>query len=243
MSSSVCSGSSGASRQSVSLTTPEYGRLGLSILIGMVITLPEAVWRECAAAHEARVRPWVDSRLVRRAAGQSDPVDDFLFTYLLVPSPPAPHLAPRAQHGLCGTYSARAPVQARAHKDRRRRNGRSEPFVNRLPSARWIDRLLRATLDRAPVFGCFRMHEWAMVYRTEPADVRHSPWPLRLSPAEIATAVEDVGARCTHFDAFRFFTEATRPHNTQQLTRADQLSAEQADAFMQAWTSTGGSTK
>ncbi len=66
-----------------------------------------------------------------------------------------------------------------------------------------------------------------MVYRIEPSDVRHSSWPLRLSPEQIAAAVDEVGARCTHFDAFRFFTEPARPLNARQLTRNDQLSAEQ----------------
>jgi hypothetical protein len=71
------------------------------------------------------------------------------------------------------------------------------------------------------------MHEWAMVYRLEPENIRHSAWPLRVSPAQVAMVVDNVGARCTHFDAFRFFTTAARPLNAQQLTRDDQLSAEQ----------------
>jgi hypothetical protein len=33
--------------------------------------------------------------------------------------------------------------------------------------------------------------------------------------------------RCTHFDAFRFFTHSAQPRNRLQLSRADQLAAEQ----------------
>jgi hypothetical protein len=71
------------------------------------------------------------------------------------------------------------------------------------------------------------MHEWTMVYRLEPENLRHPTWPLRVTPSQVTTAVDTIGARCTHFDAFRFFTEAARPLNARQLTRDDQVSAEQ----------------
>ena len=70
--------------------------------------------------------------------------------------------------------------------------------------------------DRAPHFGCFGMHEWAMVYRLAPDDVRHSAWPLRLGAPGTDEVVEGHRIACSHFDAFRFFTEAARPRNTLQ---------------------------
>lgn len=76
--------------------------------------------------------------------------------------------------------------------------------------------LLVRTAARPAVLGCFGLHEWAMVYRTE--EIRHGAWPLRLPPEEIAAVVE-AGVRCTHFDAFRFFTPAARPLNRFQPTR------------------------
>lgn len=84
-------------------------------------------------------------------------------------------------------------------------------------SIEYLANLLRATAQRRPMFGCFGLHEWAMVYRTD--EVRHTSWPLRLRPAEIAEVVEAAPLRCTHYDAFRFFTPAAEPLNLLPLTR------------------------
>ena len=37
-----------------------------------------------------------------------------------------------------------------------------------------------ATHARPAQLGCFGLHEWAMVYRQSPDEVRHAAWPLRL---------------------------------------------------------------
>jgi len=90
----------------------------------------------------------------------------------------------------------------------------------------WIHRLLTATGTRPARYGCFGLHEWAMVYRTEPDQVRHPGLPLRLSPGKIADVVER-GVRCSHFDAYRFFTPAARPLNLTVLDRAQQVDHDQ----------------
>jgi hypothetical protein len=61
------------------------------------------------------------------------------------------------------------------------------------------------------------MHEWAMVYRAE--EVRHDQIPLRLTDDEIAEFVESRPLLCTHYDAFRFFTNKARPLNKNKLSR------------------------
>ena len=49
---------------------------------------------------------------------------------------------------------------------------------------RFIVRLLKNTQKRKPYFGCFGLHEWAMVYRGK--DVRHgTTTPLRLPQEKI----------------------------------------------------------
>jgi hypothetical protein len=65
-----------------------------------------------------------------------------------------------------------------------------------------------------------------MVYRQAEAR-RHDAWPLRLEPAEIAKMIEERGVRCSHFDAFRFFTPAARPLNLLQPSRDRQHALEQ----------------
>jgi hypothetical protein len=88
-------------------------------------------------------------------------------------------------------------------------------------SLAWLANLLRLTAERPPQFACFGLHEWAMVYRQTPAEVRHNAWPLRFPPEELARIVEAQPVRCSHYDAFRFFTEPARPLNRLQPTRAE----------------------
>jgi hypothetical protein len=85
--------------------------------------------------------------------------------------------------------------------------------------------LLVATAARPPRLGCFGLHEWAMVYRTDAP--RHSHVPLRLGTAGTDAVVEALPVHCTHYDAFRFFTDAARPLNALQPTRSEQVAKEQ----------------
>jgi hypothetical protein len=66
-----------------------------------------------------------------------------------------------------------------------------------------------------------------MVYRTPPDDVRHASRPLRLGSAGTDEVVRSHRIRCTHFDAFRFFTDPARPRNSVQPTRERQAQQEQ----------------
>lgn len=87
--------------------------------------------------------------------------------------------------------------------------------------------LLTATAGRTASFGCFGLHEWAMVYRQRPEQVRHDAWPLRLGSEGTDRVVESQRVQCGHFDAFRFFTPDARPRNAVQPTRETQVDLEQ----------------
>src|SRR5690606_31241707 len=87
-----------------------------------------------------------------------------------------------------------------------------------------IDRMLRRTAARPGEFGCFGLHEWAMVYRDD--EHRH-PVPLRLGQRGTDAVVEAHDLRCTHFDAFRFFTPDAVERNREPLTRDAQARREQ----------------
>jgi hypothetical protein len=63
-----------------------------------------------------------------------------------------------------------------------------------------------------------------MVYRA--TDHRH-PVPLRLGAAGTDAVVEAHPLRCSHFDAYRFFTSAAAPRNRLRPTRATQAALEQ----------------
>ncbi len=90
-------------------------------------------------------------------------------------------------------------------------------------------KLSKAVHARPPQFGCFGMHEWAMVYRGDnDGEIRHGEkLPLRLSQAEVNAFVESRPINCSHFDAFRFFTPSAKRFNRIQPGKDDRLDNEQ----------------
>ncbi len=188
--------------------------------------LDAATWRARRAAHEERVDRWITPHLARRRAGATHPVEDFLFTYYSHRPARLRRWHPGAGVTLTGAteremgrdYRA-TPAGVTLDTDAvRARRGDSLP---------WIRDLLARTAARVPHLGCFGMHEWAMVYRLRPDEVRHESWPLRLSPEATARVVEERGVRCSHFDAYRFFTAPARPLNVLAPTRETQHALEQ----------------
>ncbi len=101
-------------------------------------------------------------------------------------------------------------------------------LVDRGDTVRYVRDLLSATASRPGTFGCFGLHEWAMVYRDRESgrDQRH-PLPLRLGHAGTDAVVEANPVRCSHFDAFRFFTPEATSRNELRPTRATQVGMEQ----------------
>ena len=191
----------------------------------MLTTLPESEWRVRAQHHRARVLPWVEPRLERRRRGDSDPVDDFLFTYYSFR--PAQLLTWHPGLGVaCDGADELLGRRGYVHTPHGVTVDASA-FPERLATTRWVAALLERMRERPATFGCFGVHEWAMVHGVDAAEIRHASWPLRLGPGQIADVVESLGARCTHFDAFRFFTETARPLNAHQLTRSNQPDVEQ----------------
>jgi hypothetical protein len=188
-----------------------------------MISLAENDWHESRAKHEARVRGWIKPRLERAARHESDPVEDFLFEYY--PYRPAKLL--RWHPGIAVELQGETAREYLSCKDYQETQqgvtvGVWQLSAARIQSIRWIDNMLRQTANRAGVFGCFGLHEWAMVYQAE--SIRHRAWPLRVTAAEIAEVVHSLRIRCTHYDAFRFFTSPARSLNKYQLTR-DRTSA------------------
>ena len=95
------------------------------------------------------------------------------------------------------------------------------------PLIEGIHALLTATAGRPANYGCFGMHEWAMVYRQSEDQTRHASWPLRLGTAGTDEVVESHRIACSHFDAFRFFTDEARPLNTLSPASHDRPAFEQ----------------
>jgi hypothetical protein len=191
-------------------------------------TLDPAAWQARRRAHELRVRAWTDPHQDRAARGEPHPVWDFLFSYYAFRPAWLRQWHPGPDLILAGD-DAEAFLRWPEYE---RTAGGVALAVPALPEKRrtfvtWLRELLQATQQRAPFFGCHGLHEWAMVYRQAPGDVRHAAWPLRHGPAQLAAIVESLPLCCTHFDAFRFFTPDARPRNRHALDRTAALRFEQ----------------
>jgi len=193
-----------------------------------VTALPEPAWLERRQAHEERVRVWTDPHQDRAARGEKHPVYDFLFEYYRFrpawlrrwhPGPDVVLQGEAAREFL--RWPEYHEVEGGPGPERVEGVALNLAALPRRESVAWMLNLLRATAERPPAFGCFGLHEWAMVYRQTPDEVRHNAWPLRFPPDELARIVEAQPVRCTHFDAFRFFTPPARPLNKLQPTRAE----------------------
>jgi len=183
-------------------------------------------WEQRARAHAARVDANVSPHLERRAGRVKHPVHDFLFTYYSQRPAQLRRWHPGYGVVLAGDASAYAGLKGYAATDGGVRVTDAHVTGQRV-LLETLHRLLGATAGRAPHLGCFGLHEWAMVYRLGEDETRHADWPLRLGPDGTDAVVESHRIGCSHFDAFRFFTEPARPLNTLSPTSADRAELEQ----------------
>lgn len=200
-----------------------------STTTGGTTVLPADAWLPRATAHAGRADELTAGYRERRGAGERHPIDDFLYEYYgtkpsllrrwhpgagvaLAPTPGGP-----AEHGAWRWYVADVDV---VRLD-------VEAFLaDRGETVRYVHALLAATASRPAFTGCLGLHEWAMVYRQDDARRRHS-LPLRLGREGTDAVVEAHPVRCSHFDAFRFFTPQAVARNRLQPTRATQVDLEQ----------------
>ena len=182
------------------------------------VRLPRATWEALRETYWSRVRPSAEARLQRRSRHEKHPVHDFLFEYYSF----TPAQLMRWSPGVNVFLEDATPEELGWSEFQPIENGAVLPrnafSPQRIDYLRWAIEYLEATLHREPFFGCFGLHEWAMVFRDP--NVRHPQVPLRLTRDESDAVVEAQPLRCTHFDAFRFFTKAAVPRNRIALTRA-----------------------
>ncbi|MDE0974642.1 MAG: 3-methyladenine DNA glycosylase [Candidatus Nanopelagicales bacterium] len=186
-------------------------------------------WREDQAAHKARASALTGSRRERRKLGTREPVADFMFEYY-------PYTPMKLETWFPGTgvtlkvdadHEFDFPNYVSADGQTELDTAYRDKHRNRIESTLEI---LIKTQSREEVFNCFGLHEWAMVYQVDRQQTRHSD-PLRVSQQQVNSLVDEIGLRCTHIDAFRFFTEGAAPQNANQLniipTRENQREIEQ----------------
>ncbi|MCZ6673955.1 MAG: 3-methyladenine DNA glycosylase [Verrucomicrobia bacterium] len=183
-------------------------------------------WEVMESVHAAKIQPWVDAFRERRKRGLKHPVHDFLFEYyqckrkLLTDWHPAPGMVLKGESAM------------RFLKDDSFSRNEEGVFLDpgkiddTLESRiSWITQLIDSARIRRTSFHCYGLHEWAMVYKSN--CIRHQDTPLRLSTEEIERVIEAQTLRCTHYDAFRFFTDSAKPRNTLQPKPDDRGQNEQ----------------
>lgn len=199
--------------------------------------LPRSEWQTRMAAHEHRADELLATYRYRH---EKHPVFDFLFNYY--PVRPK-HL--RQWHPGVGTLLADASDAPHATwRDYVTADGDVgldlAAFWSRRGDAMdHIHRLLVNSEANPSRFECFGLHEWAMLYQS--TETRHD-LPLRLGQEGTDEVVETHRIRCTHYDAFRFFTPPARSLNLTVLERTDKVNVEQAgcvhatmDLYKWAW--------
>lgn len=206
------------------MTSPSTGTRGT--------TLDTVTWHAQRDAHELAVALRTNAHIARRMRQEKHPVEDFLFTYY----PFKVGQLKRFNPGAGVTLELESSVDAESFRRRwyfvdevagTAQVNAASWLADRGQGAGFIASLLAATLHREANLGCFGLHEWAMVYQLKPGEVRHEDVPLRLSQAETDAVVRNHRIRCSHHDAFRFFTEPARALNTLQPTRAAMIMNEQ----------------
>ncbi|MFT2816197.1 3-methyladenine DNA glycosylase [Leifsonia sp. A12D58] len=198
--------------------------------------LDSAEWRALEQQHQQRADALSLGRRQRVERGETHPVNDFLFTYY----PLRPGLL-RRWHPGAGVVLVDAAGDERGSWKWYRSAGTgggtgvrgdsdlevdTTAFLQaKARTITFITTLLADTIKRTPNFGCFGLHEWAMVFRQ--GEHRHEA-PLRIGQA--ATDEVVVGSRiaCSHFDAYRFFTPAATGLNALSPTRENQPELEQS---------------
>ncbi|WP_091049505.1 3-methyladenine DNA glycosylase [Nocardioides sp. YR527] len=204
----------------------------------VVEVLSRSEWTARADAHRARLAPYVEPHLARRGARVKHPVNDFLFTYYSYR--PAQLLRWHPGFGVAledSSEYASLKGYTPAIAGRAARPATAERVETNTVDASYVSskrllietllKLLRATAGRDGNFGCFGLHEWAMVYRLTPEQVRHADWPLRLGATGTDRVVESHRIACSHFDAYRFFTPPAAPLNTLSPRSEDRAAFEQ----------------
>ena len=185
--------------------------------------LAESAWTRREQAHRERAEQFL--QVHRGQQGQSHPVWGFLFTYYSLRPRQLRVWHPGFAVALEGDSAQRYLDRSGYGRGRHGVTVTREHLMARADTVRFIAELLGATASRPARLNCFGLHEWAMVYRA-PA-VRHGQVPLRLGTAGTDTIVESMPLRCSHFDAYRFFTEPAMVRNAEPLTRDAQVATEQ----------------
>lgn len=183
-----------------------------------LLPLAFETWISRARDHSALVGPMADAFLQRRGLDQTHVVHDFLFTYYSCSPLKLKQWVPSFEEQLIVTPGVREEYPWLIDywfriEDNLLSLNRERIQENTRGIAKFIVDLCCNISNQAPRFGCYGLHEWAMVYKLSPEALRHKGQRLRMSPEDLANFVESQTLCCSHYDAYRFFTAEARPLN------------------------------
>ena len=193
----------------------------------LLTRLPQADWQDRERRHQDRVARFAEPYLERRSRGAKHPVEDFLFTYYTQKPGQLMRWHPGAAVVLAGPAAAERVGWKYYADDDGVRVDAQRFAVERRDAVDFARSILARTAARPAQFGCFGLHEWAMAYRSAVNGVRHEYLQLRLGADGTDGVVDSARIRCTHFDAFRFYTPEAVPLNELTPTRQTQRDLEQ----------------
>ncbi|SMO91123.1 3-methyladenine DNA glycosylase [Fodinibius sediminis] len=179
--------------------------------------LPPKEWSQQKRHHTQKIGGVVDPYLERRSNQKKDPVMDFLFEYYAFRPSKLRSWSPGFGTLLVDGATHNWRFEEMCSEDNHCFLDLAQFPRERISSLRWILEVLQNSANKRPSFGCFGMHEWAMVYKAD--RIRHQHIPLRMDKDKLAEFVESRPLVCTHFDAFRFFTDEAKPKNKFALNR------------------------
>ncbi len=191
------------------------------------LTLSKDDWQNQINKHQFILKPYLEPHLQRRHAGIKHPVYDFLFDYY--PFRPAqlnywtPGIMVILEHAVfTNSFWQRYGKKVGTGLEM---NLAKFPRT-RLPFLIWGKNYLIETQKRAPFWGCFGLHEWAMLYNSQ--QPKHPQLQMRVSPKILEEVILKYTLVCTHFDAYRFFTPQSIPLNRYSLSRDSSVEFDQS---------------
>lgn len=181
-------------------------------------TLSHQEWNANVEAHRSRLSAIVDNHILTRTHGIKHPVYDFLFSYYSFSSGQLLRWSPGV--------NVRLEAKTQEELDWKDYFGRDQEYYSidtrlfperRIPFLKWTINYLKLTAERPPIYHCFGLHEWAMLYKSQ--NKQHPHVPLRVEQKVLDDLVQERPLCCSHYDAFRFFTPEAKPMNKSLLQR------------------------
>lgn len=186
----------------------------------MIAYLPKDEWLRAKNSFTEQLSPFISYHRDIREKGLKHPVYDFLFSYYSFSRGQLLRWSPGASVGLeADSINELDWSEFFISKGSYFLIDKSLFPLRRKPYLTWAINYLRGISSKPPVFHCFGLHEWAMLYNYN--EKKHSELNLRVSNEILDETLNSHQLSCTHYDAYRFFSPEAVPKNKWSLSREE----------------------